>query len=304
MPAPSHQAALLQGPQPPPGESDMLRRPMNRPPMITLACGTGRLRVERVEQRSVVTRALVASPLRLLMPRSGPGDAAWVITSTFGGGLVAGDEINLSVDVAAGASCFLGAQSATKIYRSTGQAVTRQALRLTLGDQAACVVFPHPLTPYAQARFEQRTQLTIAPSATLVWLDWLTSGRRARGERWAFDRYRSDVSLHIDRRLALRDSLLLDQADGPIDDEQRMGRFDCFGSMVLAGERIAAACDELIGQAGRDEADGILDAASPIPGGAIVKFAAKNTQQCVQWIRRKTAFVGNLLGVEPWSRVF
>src|SRR4029453_17248052 len=70
---------------------------------VSLRAGEGALAVAHSGVRSVVTRARAASPLRLLMPKN-DGTAAWVYTSTFGGGLVGGDCIDLDVDIGAGAA--------------------------------------------------------------------------------------------------------------------------------------------------------------------------------------------------------
>src|SRR5687768_3060300 len=54
--------------------------------------GDARLGFERVGNRTVVRTALAHSPLRLLTPRN-HGHAAWVYTSSLGGGLVDGDHL-------------------------------------------------------------------------------------------------------------------------------------------------------------------------------------------------------------------
>src|SRR4051812_44461114 len=79
-------------------------------------CGMGVAEFSLVGGRSVVTRAAATSPLRLLTPRNA-GTGAWLITSSFGGGLLAGDELALSIDVKAGATAYVGSQSSTKVYR-------------------------------------------------------------------------------------------------------------------------------------------------------------------------------------------
>src|SRR5687768_4572798 len=79
--------------------------------------GRGRLRVVRAGGRSVVTRAYATSPLRLLTPAN-HGSAAWIYTSSYGGGFVDGDRVELDVEVAEGAAAFVSTQAATKVYRS------------------------------------------------------------------------------------------------------------------------------------------------------------------------------------------
>src|SRR6476469_8708017 len=59
----------------------------------TFAAGSGYVRVAAARDRySVVTHARATSPLRLFTPRTG-APAAWIVTSTLGGGLVGGDNI-------------------------------------------------------------------------------------------------------------------------------------------------------------------------------------------------------------------
>src|SRR5437879_5837818 len=62
------------------------------------APGHARIGVIRSGSRSVVNRAYATSPLRLLMPAN-HGRAAWIYSSSFGGGLVAGDRIAIDIDV-------------------------------------------------------------------------------------------------------------------------------------------------------------------------------------------------------------
>lgn len=50
---------------------------------------------------------------------------------------------------------------------------------------------PDPLTCFASARFCQDVRLTLAPSASLLYVDVLTAGRTANGERWMAEEIRS-----------------------------------------------------------------------------------------------------------------
>src|SRR4029078_9252933 len=79
--------------------------------------GTGILDIAWVERRSVVRRAYDTSPLRWLTPRN-HGPAAWVYTSSYGGGLVGGDHLCLTISIGAGASAFVSSQASTKGYRA------------------------------------------------------------------------------------------------------------------------------------------------------------------------------------------
>ncbi len=84
-------------------------------------------------------------------PRAGnAGSAAWVSTSSFGGGPVDGDDLRLDVEVAAGASALLATQASTKAYRGSA----RSEIHARVGEGATLVVLSDPLVPFAGSRVE------------------------------------------------------------------------------------------------------------------------------------------------------
>ena len=91
-----------------------LALPASPPGATGTAAGSGLVVIAANAGQSVVSRLSASSPLRLLTPKN-HGRAAWVYTSTFGGGLVGGDRIRLDVQVGSGAVVFLSTQSATKV---------------------------------------------------------------------------------------------------------------------------------------------------------------------------------------------
>ena len=253
-----------------------------------------------------MTRALCSSPLRLLTPSRAPGHAAWVLASTFGGGLLDGDRIDLSIDVGPEADCYFGTQASTKVYRSSGGCGASQAMTVKVAAGATCVLLPDMLACFADARFQQRLELRLDASASVMALDWLSSGRRARGERWAFDRFKSRIDATIGGKLVFRDALLLDKAAGPIDDDCRMGAINCFGTLLLLGPKLHASAESALARTKGDwpnERD-FLCAVSAIGGGAVIRFAAVDPQKAIAWLGRRLQAAHVLIGADPWSRKF
>ncbi len=82
-----------------------------------IAPARGLLELSLVAGRTAATRSFATSPLKLLIPRRRTA-AAWVYAGTYGGGLVAGDEIDLDVRIGPKALGVLGTQASTKVYRS------------------------------------------------------------------------------------------------------------------------------------------------------------------------------------------
>ncbi len=265
------------------------------------SAGSGRLRVRRAGARSLVEAAQATSPLRLLTPRN-HGHGAWVYTSTYGGGLVDGDRIAVTVDVGPGATLYLSTQSSTKIYRSPSG--TSSGLHATVAPGGLLVSVPDPVVPFAASRHRQEQEITLADGAGLVLVDAVTSGRRAAGERWAFEEYRSRIVVHAAGRRLVHDALALESADGDL--AERFGRFDVLATLVIVGAPVEAAAALLasgIAARPRVRRADLLTAATPLAGGGcVVRVAGRSTEAVSSLIRGCLQFVPPLLGDDPWTR--
>ncbi len=167
------------------------------------------------------------------------------------------------------------------------------------------------MTCFAQARYEQSQSVRLHGSGSLVLVDWLTSGRRARGESWALSRYYSRLQIYHDDELVLADALLLDPADGPLDSRFRLGRFHCLAMIVLIGGQLAAAVAGLLGSVAAkpvQERSPLVDAASPLPPGPrgcpgmILRVIGETTEVVSQYLSRALSFFNEVLGEGPWTR--
>ena len=250
---------------------------------------------------SLVVRAYARSPLRLLTPRNA-GRAAWVDLSAYGGGLVGGDALRLGLRVGPGAAAFVSTQASTKVYRSERGATVSMDARVASG--ARLIVWPDPIVCYAGSTYDQIQRLTLEPGAAAVWVDWMTSGRRASGERWQFQRYSTQLRVTCDTRLILLDSVRLDAADGPL--AGRMGRFDVLASAVIVGsslqQEIARAIDA-VSSAPFERTPDTLMAAAPLGDvGCILRFAGRSVEDVSRTLGRFLSFVPCLLGDDPWAR--
>lgn len=268
--------------------------------------GSGVVELRCISGQTVVTRAQAKSPLKLLNPRSG-GSSAWIFSSTYGGGLVAGDEIALNANVGERCACLLGTQSATKVYRSPEHLAARQNLSVSLAEDATCIIAPHAVTCFASARFVQRQRIEMAAGASLVLVDWFTSGRHARGERWSFDRYDSRTDVYMGSQHVFRDALLLSQADGPIDSPHRTGPFNCFAYVLVLGRAFAAPVKERLQKVERQPIPATPDpalifAASPLNEGAIFRAAGMGSEIVGRWLLEQLDFVSETLGSDRWAR--
>jgi urease accessory protein len=270
-----------------------------------IAPGRGHVVVEQVGGRSVVASLRAHSPLKLLAPRHRASYAAWIVAGSYGGGLVGGDELCLDVRAGPGTTVLLGTQASTKVYRPINGRGCRQTLTVNAAADSICVSAPDPVTPFEDARYEQRQRFELAASASLICVDWFSAGRCARGERWRFERYESRMEIVVEGKAVLREALLLDAGDGPIDAATRTGGFDCFAIVVILGPSVAGAASRVLSRVDRlplGRANSLTFAASPIAGGVVLRVAGTGVEAVGRWLRHELTFIVGLLGEDPWLR--
>jgi urease accessory protein len=268
---------------------------------MTDAPGTGLLDVVRVDRRSVVRRAYATSPLRLLTPKN-HGTAAWVYTSSYGGGLVGGDDLRLTVQVGREASVFLSSQASTKVYRSQARASLRLDAEVAAGGQL--IVWPDPVVCFAGSTYRQDQRVALDAEAGLILVDTLSSGRRASGERWQFAEYASRVTVRYDGRTILLDALRLSPAEGDL--ARRMGRFDVISTVVIVGPRwrdAAAHATAAVAECPVERGADLLVAAAPLKdAGCLLRIAGRSVEQISAVIRGYLSAISSLLNDDPWAR--
>ena len=99
------------------------------------ASDASRIEISQVRGRSRMTRCKSISPLKILNPTS-ISACCQAYLSSYGGGMVAGDSINLEVSCLPGSKFFLGTQAETKIFTAHGGNICVQNITGRLGDGA------------------------------------------------------------------------------------------------------------------------------------------------------------------------
>jgi len=268
------------------------------------ANGRARLEVELVLGESAVTSASASSPLKLLTPCS-RGKSVWAYASNFGGGLVAGDETRLELRIGPAARCFFGTQASTKIYRNPARLPCSHTTQAVLERGSLLVFAPDAVQAFAGSSYRQRQEFRLANGADLVLVDWFTSGRAARGERWAFDHFQSRNDVFVDGQRVFVDSILLNPADGPVESAHRAGRFNCFALLLLMGPSLREAAGNWLKEISSSPVERtatLIASASPVQEGAVLRIAGEDVESVSREIKRNLNFLGEFLGDDPWAR--
>lgn len=265
-----------------------------------IAPGQALLKVEMVFHESTVTSAAASSPMKLLTPIA-RGKSVWAYTSSFGGGLVAGDRTELAVTVSGGARCFFGTQSSTKVYRNPAALPCDHTTRAEMEEDSLLVFAPEPVQAFADSHYSQRQEFHLASNASLVLLDWFSAGRTARGERWAFTHLESRNDIFIGGERALVDSILLSSEELAA----QMGRFNCLATLLLIGPEVKLAAEVLLQHiAARpvEKRGALTCSASPVSGGVMLRVAGEEVEAVRRELGGHLTFLHDMLGDNPWAR--
>lgn len=198
--------------------------------------------------RQVLQKCTYQYPLKLIAPDPHDSNEGKHVTVafllTYGGGLVGGDQINLKIQLENDTRLALLTQGSTKIFKSPVRSVvSRQHLSVKIGAQAALCYLPDPTQPFAESVYEQKQTFYVQPDGTssLVILDWVSEGRRARGESWTLWSWEGrneirELDQQSKGRLLLRDAVMLHADDpggtGLLENSNDMG---IFGTLIVYG---------------------------------------------------------------------
>ncbi|RIA92973.1 UreD urease accessory protein [Glomus cerebriforme] len=198
-------------------------------------------------------------PIKLLTPKVHSPYLAAAYIITYGGGMVSGDSVSLSVETHPNVNLMLLTQGSTKIYKqrpgkmfvnnnishngeeeSKSSEGTRQKLNAFIDKNSLLLQLPEPTTCFRDADFTQRQSFTLQDiTSSIIILDWFTCGRMSRGERWDFFKYDSGIDLILGDKLIFRDVVLLknDKQNNNILKE-RLEPYECYATLVLYGPKI------------------------------------------------------------------
>lgn len=144
---------------------------------------------------TVLTRRQHRGPLTVQRPFYPEGPAVCQVTLLHPpGGLVGGDQLQLTATLDAGAQALITTPAASKIYRSTA-AVACQQQHFHLAAGAALEWLPQETILFSGARFRSQTRVDLAPGGRFLGWEITCLGRPACAER--FDAGHGAIALEL-----------------------------------------------------------------------------------------------------------
>ncbi|XP_075105505.1 urease accessory protein D isoform X3 [Nicotiana tabacum] len=214
----------------------------------------GKVIVEKVGGKSTVTKCFSKYPLKFIIPRkvgSSETDAVWIYTITYGGGIVS-------------------------VYKAVGSKSSEQVLEARVGSNAFLAVIPDPVTCFSTAKYSQRQVFKVVSDSSLLLVDWITSGRHERGEKWDFDLYKSTNHIfHNGDEPLFLDTVFLEQGTHA-GIAERMQDYQVIAMVILLGPKLKLIQNQI-----QEDVKKIMSQSLHMPTIGSRQYSNRHTDHCL-----------------------
>lgn len=225
------------------------------------------------------------------------------------GGLVGGDGLSISAELASGSRALLTSVAAQKVYGSVGRSRrhpdgswARQRLRHRLAAGADLEWLPQELVLYADGLVEQEARVELAPEASWLGAEVVRLGRTAAGEALARGCWRSRLEIRRSGGARARWELVdrLQLGGAALDGDHGMAGMAVFGSLVWAAPAPLAAAQlaELLADCRADRA-GLVGtmACGALEQGLVARYRGPSSTAARHWFIRIWARIRAVRGL-------
>lgn len=196
--------------------------------------------LEIVAERSAVVHKEHVGPLglqRAFYPESGGVAHLYLLHPP--GGIVHGDELNVSVEAGPGAHGLITTPAATKFYRSTGR-TAHQNQTFRVAEGATLEWLPQETIVFGSARVRTSTRVELEPSSRFCGWEIVCLGRHASGDYFESGEVRQTFELWQGQRPVFIERSHF-HASAPVRRERwGLGGHSVFGTFVCTGRSVAA----------------------------------------------------------------
>lgn len=203
-------------------------------------------------------------------------------------------------------------------------------MEVTIAPDSALFLLPDPVTCFRSASYTQVQTFHLARSASIVLLDWVTSGRRSMDEDWDFLRYYSVNEVFVEGRRVARDVLLLDNSSydtqtasesclsnpttrsPPRTLKDRLAPYSCYAMLLLYGPQTHGVVTDLqakystISIFKRATPERFLWSLTPVDDGkgTVIRAAGVDTEDVKNWFREVLRGLEAVVGINEYRKAF
>jgi urease accessory protein len=198
----------------------------------------GRMRL-RFEARDATTETILSEceqhpPLRVVRAFQLDDGGALVHLHNLSGGVLGGDQLDITIEVGPRAVAQVTSTGATRIYRSRQNAGPGEArLQIRVEDHGLIEYLPDQLIPYAGSRYRQETRIDLGPNAGLFWWEIVSPGREACNELFAYELLRLKTRISVLGSPIALEHMKIEPAERSIFSLARLGAYRYFSTFYI-----------------------------------------------------------------------
>lgn len=196
---------------------------------------------------------------------------------------------------------------------------TKQTLCFHVAAESILLLLPEPVTCFRHATYLQSQKFYLAEgSASVIILDWITSGRMSMGEEWAFSRYHSVNEVFVQGKRVAKDVVLLDDTElgGGVPSRtlsERMRPYACYAMLLLHGPQLLSIITKIMECYNRirifkarvpDELIWSVSHVDRTKLGVVIRVAGIETEIVKEWLKEALVGLEALIGSDAYKRVF
>ncbi|GHO85118.1 urease accessory protein UreD [Dictyobacter formicarum] len=189
---------------------------------------------DEATQRTRLQHSEQSPPLKVIRAFPLPTGGALVHLHNISGGVLAGDQLNINVNIGPAAYAQLTSTSATRLYRSLPESPpARQLTQIQVAQNGLLEYVPDPLIPFACARYQQQTRIQLAPGAGLFYWETIAPGRTARGELFEYDLLQLKCEIMVEDKPIAIEHIKLEPRRHNLSSLARLGPYNYFCNFYI-----------------------------------------------------------------------
>ncbi len=202
--------------------------------ILNIQKNTSKITFDLHGNKTILTEQLSKKPLKIVNPKAQKNTAVCMLTS-YGGGFVEGDVVELEVLCKANTTSIISSQANTRVYESNG-IPCRQELTMNMEVNAFHVFFNDPLVMHNGGSFSQKNTINLSKGSVLLFIDWFSAGRTANGESFAFKSYETSTKIEVEKKPVLWDNFKITPEDMDVHAPGMFGDHASFLNLFLIGD--------------------------------------------------------------------
>jgi urease accessory protein len=232
------------------------------------------------ENRTILAHSYARAPLKVQRPFYAEPDLCQTVLLHSAGGMVGGDRLSYTIDLAPTSRALITTAAATKIYRSQGE-ISHQQLEINIGANACLEWLPQETIMFDRARYQQDLRVNLAPGATFCAWEVVRLGRSASQETFSHGCWQNAVEvwqagkpLWIDRQRLMGSQWTSMQAANsqPI-----------LGLFVVIGRPVTAETIELARAVAPKSIQRLESGATALKHGIVCRYRGSDRAAAQQW---------------------